>query len=104
MSDQIPNRLEGQVTTATQANSTTAAVALASQRRWKLAAAGATACATVAGSIAVAVPGAQLPAGIVAGVCGGLALLFSAFSGAEVDDKAITRIADQVAAVLEKRR
>lgn len=104
MSDPLPNRLEGQVTTATQANSTTAAVALASQRRWKIATAGATACATIAGSIAATVPGAQVPAGIVAGVCGALALLFSAFSGAEVDEKAITRIADQVAVTLSQRK
>ena len=102
MSD-LPNRLEGAVTTATADNSTTLKIALAAQKRWRVAAAISAAVSTIGFSLTT-VPALLVP-GLVAGGVGALAaIVFSAVSGAELDEKAISAVAERVATVLEKRK
>ena len=97
---ELPNRLGASV--ATSENSTTLKIQLAAQKRWRIAAAVASTVSVI--GFALASQPALLVPGVVAGGVGALgAIIFGAVSGAEVDEKAITAIADRVAAALTKK-
>jgi hypothetical protein len=87
---------------ATAANSTTLAVQLASQKKWRIAARVATVLSAV-GFTATAVPATFLPGLIVGGLGGLLAVFFASQSGAEFDEAALEKVTTRVATLLEQR-
>lgn len=96
----IPSRAVAD--TATAENSTTLKIALASQKRWRIAAAVSSAVSVIGFALA-STPSLLIPGLIIGGVgfLGGI--VFGAISGAEVDEKAITAIAERVGAALAKK-
>ena len=88
---------------ATAANSTTLAVQLASQKRWRIAARVATILSGLGFSATAMAPAAVLPGLIVGGIGGLLAVTFASLSGAEFDEAALDKVATRVVTILEKK-
>lgn len=102
---EIENRLS-QPTTATQANSNTVAIALAAQKRWKVAASAFGVLTTL--GLAAATAGASVMplfvGGLIATGIGAVGTLVSAVaSGAELDEKALQTVSERVAKLLESK-